>query len=154
MAAYDNEGMVFAAGIDSQHVKLYDVRKYEQVCCLAMRLFCLEMFSPSLGSIFRGPSAPSRPWQRTRKTGTGQVSDQKVVCLFWSNANISCVFSFLLNSAEICFSPDGKKIAVTTSRGVVFVLDAYRDQHLCTAGAAEPILGTVGLLSSVVDPGF
>ena len=30
VAAFDPEGLVFAAGIDSQHIKLYDLRSYDK----------------------------------------------------------------------------------------------------------------------------
>ncbi len=32
MASYDPEGLIFAAGVDSRQLKLYDLRTFDKVC--------------------------------------------------------------------------------------------------------------------------
>lgn len=34
-AAFDPEGLIFALGVDSSTVKMYDLRAYESVSCLS-----------------------------------------------------------------------------------------------------------------------
>ena len=34
VAAFDPEGLIFAAGINSEMLKLYDLRSFDKVCCV------------------------------------------------------------------------------------------------------------------------
>ena len=36
VAAFDPEGLIFAAGVDSEMVKLYDLRSFDKVCSIAL----------------------------------------------------------------------------------------------------------------------
>lgn len=41
VAAYDPEGLIFAAGVNSECIKLYDLRSFDKVCytrCLVYRM--------------------------------------------------------------------------------------------------------------------
>lgn len=80
VASYDPEGLIFAAGIDAEYVKLYDLRSFD-----------------------RGPFSTFRmPSER----GT--------------------------DLSSIAFSPDGKNLLVSSTNGVLRVVDAFSGQIIQT----------------------
>ena len=47
VAAFDPEGLVFSAGVDSEMIKLYDLRSFDKVCSylkLKTLLYCMSEF--------------------------------------------------------------------------------------------------------------
>jgi len=46
IAAFDPEGLIFAAGINSEMVKLYDLRSFDKVivCSMYSHVYCSNMF--------------------------------------------------------------------------------------------------------------
>lgn len=37
IAAFDPEGLIFAAGVNSEHIKLYDLRSYDKVTSIVLK---------------------------------------------------------------------------------------------------------------------
>lgn len=49
VAAFDPEGLIFAAGVDSEMVKLYDLRSFDKVIICLVKLFILWNMNDILG---------------------------------------------------------------------------------------------------------
>ena len=45
VAAFDPEGLIFAAGVDSEMVKLYDLRSFDKVIIYLVQLSVLVYYS-------------------------------------------------------------------------------------------------------------
>ena len=48
VVAYDPEGLIFGAGINSESIKLYDLRSFDKVSSLDCTLFCLGIICSSI----------------------------------------------------------------------------------------------------------
>lgn len=128
VAAFDPEGLIFAAGVNSEHVKLYDLRSFD-----------------------KGPFASFKPDNgRTNKecewTGLKFSPDGKSILISTNGSDIQLIDSFQgttlqtlnghMNSKglplEASFSPDSQFVISGSTDGCVHIWNAENGQKTCS----------------------
>ena len=56
VCAFDPEGQIFAAGVESQTIKLYDLRAFDKVTCKTSLILFLAWIATHLHSLYIGNS--------------------------------------------------------------------------------------------------
>ena len=85
VASFDPEGLIFAAGIDSRQLKLYDLRTFDKVCAALVsktRTFVLcaaDSFSGLCSYLFAGPlcNVPGATGLRQLRVDWPQVQQRR-----------------------------------------------------------------------------
>lgn len=112
VAAFDPEGLIFAAGINSESIKLYDLRSFDKVTLVLLgnqTCSCLTItynsrpLTADVCIVIQGPFSTFK---------LEQVKDCEWTCLK--------------------FSVDGKMILVTTNGPAVHLIDAFQGSPLQT----------------------
>ena len=102
VAAFDPDGLIFAAGINSESVKLYDLRSFD-----------------------KGPFS-------SFKLQGEQKCSQLIEISINNNYSLFSADSKEIEWTGLKFSPDGKSILISTNGSVIKLIDSYNGTSLQT----------------------
>uniref|UniRef100_A0A3P8QN08 Anaphase-promoting complex subunit 4 WD40 domain-containing protein n=1 Tax=Astatotilapia calliptera TaxID=8154 RepID=A0A3P8QN08_ASTCA len=114
LCSFDPDGLIFAAGVDSKTVKLYDFRAFDKVQLSPLRVFCLcshAFFPKALNEI---------------------LNYLKIFPLKGPFACFETRFNRVCDWTGLKFSSDGKQILISTNKGIIGVLNAFNGSVLHT----------------------
>eukprot|EP00088_Acartia_fossae_P067697 TRINITY_DN8477_c0_g5_i1.p1 TRINITY_DN8477_c0_g5~~TRINITY_DN8477_c0_g5_i1.p1 ORF type:complete len:319 (-),score=63.75 TRINITY_DN8477_c0_g5_i1:368-1324(-) len=126
VAAFDPEGLIFAAGVNSEHVKLYDLRSFD-----------------------KGPFASFKPDSRPKDcewTGLKFSPDGKSILISTNGSEIKLIDSFQGNTLqtfsgylntkqlalEASFTPDSQFVISGSTDGRIYVWNTENGQSVCS----------------------
>lgn len=156
VASYDPEGLIFAAGIDSRQLKLYDLRTFDKVCLMDIVL-CSNLTLQYQGSnlCFCTPCVICQPlnlfphecnkkvWP-VSSTPFLPFADDLILLLHLILHLQGPFTTFHVRQdyaacewTGVKFSNDGKKILISTSIGQLKVIDAFQGHELNTLTVSE-----------------
>ncbi|XP_023343366.1 WD repeat-containing protein 82-like isoform X2 [Eurytemora carolleeae] len=126
VAAFDPDGLIFAAGVNSEHVKLYDLRSFD-----------------------KGPFASFKPEAKSKEcewTGLKFSPDGKSILISTNGSDIKLIDSFQGNALqtlnghlntkqlplEASFSPDSQFIISGSTDGRIHIWNTENGQKVCS----------------------
>ena len=113
MCAFDPEGLVFSVGVQSEHVKLYDLRGFD-----------------------KGPFVTFKLPQEKQCEWTGKYSKNTVLPKYRTFALCDLMriiaITIYFHKTGLRFSPNGKSILLTTNGSLMRLLDAFNGHPLQT----------------------
>ena len=107
VASFDPEGLIFAAGIDSRQLKLYDLRSFDKVCTYVNQVESLP--NAFLSVNIQGPFS------------TFHVRQDFANCE-WTGLK---------------FASDGKRILISTNISQIKLLDAFQGDEIHTLSVSH-----------------
>lgn len=120
VCSFDPEGLIFAAGINSEMVKLYDLRSFDKVCGKFIFLYvCVRYVLTLLFKLI---------YNLQQKHSSHQ---QGPFATFKLQYDRTCEWTGLK------FSNDGKLILLSTNGGALRILDAFKGAVLHSFGVGE-----------------
>ena len=94
VASFDPEGLIFAVGVQSEQIKLYDVRSFDKVMAGRQSRHLNQFVIQGPFSTFKYPIETGCDW-----TGIKFSLDGKMMMLTTNGAVIRC-FTIIMTSAE------------------------------------------------------
>lgn len=129
LCSFDPDGLIFAAGVDSKTVKLYDFRAFDKVQLSPLRVFCLcshAFFPKALNEI---------------------LNYLKIFPLKGPFACFETRFNRVCDWTGLKFSSDGKQILISTNKGIIGVLNAFNGSVLHTFSVRDILEQKYGIAS-------